>query len=294
MNNRIALYQQQLNLKNTVFLPIEHDDAMVAIVYKVIPKSGNQMILKISSQPKDFFRELYFLKHFAEKLPVPKILNFVEPSHEIHGAILMECLTGAPLSVADLTDQRAYQLGSMLAHIHNNRVARYGDLIEPDTLNANPRKYFTEKFQEGIAECTGNFPDELLERCKQYFHANIDLLLDVDGPCIIHRDFRPANVIVNNGKLQGIIDWASARAGFAQDDFCPFEHGEWPMDTDVRNSFFAGYASIRPVPPYMDMMKLLRLNRAITILGFLYKQETWQTTGAHAYQYNRQFLEENF
>lgn len=294
MIDLIRRYKQKLGLHDSTFIPLEHDDAMVAIVYKVTQKIGKPMILKISHRPKDFFRERYFLQYFSDRLPVPRILNVVEPSHEIYGAILMECLPGDRLNLVDLTYQQAYQLGSILAHIHNNPVARYGDLIDPDTLTADPRVYFAAKFHEGIAECTGNLPDDLLKRCNQYFQANIDLLLDVDGPCIIHRDFRPANIMVHDGELQGIIDWASSRAGFAEDDFCAFEHGEWPVSFDIRNAFFAGYASVRPVPHYNEVMTLLRLSRAIGILGFLYKHKIWQTTGSRIYQYNCYFLEKNF
>ena len=32
---------------------------------------------------------------------------------------------------------------------------------------------------------------------------------------------------------------------YAEDDFCPMEHGEWPSDPTSKKSFLSGYASIR-------------------------------------------------
>ena len=246
MDNFIGFYEQRLNLQNAIFLRIEHEDAMVAIVYKVTLPTGTSLILKICTRPHDYLREVYFLTHFAGILPVPRIIDLLPPEEGIHGAILMECLPGALLKVADLTNALSYNIGSLLARIHLNRVSGYGDLIQPDDLSADPRVHFTEKFQEGFAECSNHLPQALLEQCRDYFDTHINLLASVDGPCMIHRDFRPGNVMVDDGKLQGVIDWSSARAGFAQEDFCPLALGEWSDNPLHKKSFLSGYARVRP------------------------------------------------
>lgn len=61
-----SLYKQQLNLGNCTFLRIKHEDAIVAVVYKVIQPDGTSLILKTCSRPPDYFREIYFLKHFVQ------------------------------------------------------------------------------------------------------------------------------------------------------------------------------------------------------------------------------------
>lgn len=294
MDNFIALYQQLLNLQSASFTRIDHDDAMVAIVYKVAQPSGTELILKICASANDYLREVYFLKHFADKLPVPRILEVVQPESGIDGAILMECLPGELLKMTDFTPLLAYEIGSLLARIHLNRAAGYGDFTQPGELSPDPRAYFSLKYEEGFDECRNHLPKTLLEQCRRYFDSRIDLLATVDGPCMIHRDFRPGNVIVNDGKIQGIIDWASGRASFAQEDFCPLEHGEWPALPASKKSFLAGYASIRPVPDYSAMMPLLRLSRAFATIGFTVKRGTWESSYVRAYKYNRQFLETFF
>ena len=119
---------------------------------------------------------MYFLKQFAEILPVPKIIQLIEPTEEIHGAILMEYLPGTLLKAEDLTESLAYEIGRCLALIHLNRLSGYGDPIQDD-LTADPRSYFTLKFEEGLEECKHHLPIKLIEQCLSYYKANLDLLM---------------------------------------------------------------------------------------------------------------------
>src|SRR5579872_5182053 len=101
MIDLVAGYQQRLGLQDAAFSRIEHDDAMVAIVYKVMQPTGTHLILKICKRPNDCLREVYFLNLLAEKLPVPRILQVVEPEVGVDGAVLMECLPGTLLKITD-------------------------------------------------------------------------------------------------------------------------------------------------------------------------------------------------
>ena len=190
----------------------------------------------------------------------------------------------------NLTNELAYEIAVLLAQIHSHSTDGVGDLTQMDNLSQDPSSHFTIKFEEGIAECKNHLPVSLIEKCRAYFKSNIKLLTSVDGPCIIHRDFRPANMIVDNNELQGIFDWSSGRASFAEDDFCPIEHGEWPGFDSYKKSFLAGYASIRPIPDYGAIMPLLRLNRALAVIGFTVKHDTWKNINARPYKFNRKFL----
>ena len=262
---------------------------MVAVVFKITQSRSPDLILKVCSRKGDFLRESYFLRHFAGKIPVPRIIQFIEPENGIDGAVLMECLVGELLKIDVIDTKLAYEVGSLLACIHLESAEGYGDLTDSTHLSADPRIPFTIKFEEGLKECESHLPERLLATCKRHFNKDINLLLSADGPCIIHRDFRPGNLIADHGKLQGIIDWSSARGGFAEDDFCPLEFGEWPGS--CKNSFLKGYASIRRVPDYKSMMPLLRLSRAIAAVGFTVKRGTWQSRNSKLYQFSRRHLE---
>lgn len=288
----MIVYKQRLNLQDATFTRIDHKDSIVAIVYKVTQPNKIDRILKICTRPGHYFCEMYFLKCFADKLPVPHVSAIVEPEAGVHGAIFMECLPGTLLQKSEITDHIAYEMGSLLARIHSNKAPGYGDLTQPHHLSPNPAIHFTFKFNEGLDECAEHLPKELLADCRRYHDTHINLLSSVDGPCITHRDFRPGNVIIHEGKIQGIIDWAGGRGGFAEEDFCPLEFGEWSTSNFIKESFLKGYASIRAVPDYENVMPLLRLSRAIATIGFTVKCGTWNNRDSSLYLRNRTFLNE--
>lgn len=144
----LETYQQLLNLQDATFSKIDHNDAMVAAVYKVTKPNGEQLILKISERAPDYFRELYFLQLFAKVIPVPKIILTIEPHEKIHGAILMEYFPGTLLATAELTEPLAYEIGSTFARIHCVRKEGYGDPVQ-GILNSETYQYnrqFLEAF----------------------------------------------------------------------------------------------------------------------------------------------------
>lgn len=290
MFNNLAGYQEFFGLKNATFLRIEHEDALVADVYKILLPHGKTYILKTCARQSDYLCEVYFLNYFADQLPVPHILEVVEPSAKINGAILMEYLEGDLLKAENVTEYLAYEMGSLLAKIHSNKTAGYGDLTQPHTLSNNPSFYFTYKFEESLSECRGHLPESLLERCRKYYALHISLLNSADGPCITHRDFRPGNIIVNRGKVEGIIDWSSARGSFAEEDLCYLALGEPFVGKSYKENFLSGYDSIRRVPDYEHLLSLLHFSRAIAIIGFTVKSGTWQDKNACLYKKSCQSL----
>ena len=289
MDDLADLYRRKLNLPNAVFTNIDHEDAMVAAVFKISQSEGPDLILKVCSRKGELLREAYFLRRFAGKIPVPKIIRLLEPEEGMDGAVLMEFVQGNLLKAEAVTSALAWEVGSLLARIHLEHAEGYGDLTDPNHLSADPRIPFRMKFEEGLEECSGHLPESLLDTCRRHFDKDISLLLSADGPCVIHRDFRPGNIIASDGKTRGIIDWSSGRGGFAEDDFCPLEFGEWPEG--CKDSFLQGYSSIRKVPDYKSMMPLLRLSRAIASVGFTVKSGTWELRNSKLYQFSRRYLE---
>lgn len=289
MESLISLYKERLNLPKAQFTLIDHEDAMVAAVFKISQPGSSDLILKVCSRKGDFLRESYFLSRFAGKIPVPKILQLIEQEAGLDAAVLMECMPGDLLKSETITKTLASEIGALLARIHLEHAEGYGDLTNPSHLSGDPRIPFTMKFEEGLEECKGHLPESLLETCRRHFDKDIDLLLSADGPCVIHRDFRPGNIIASDEKVRSIIDWSSGRGGFAQDDFCPLEFGEWPAN--CKNSFLEGYVSVRKVPDYKPMMPLLRLSRAVAAVGFTVKRGTWESRNSKLYQFSLSHLE---
>lgn len=291
MNTHLSVYRNYFQLQYASFELVEHIDTMIAAVYRVTQPDGTQYILKICPKAEHYKRELFFLNYFANTLPVPRIINSMEPSTEQQGAILIECLPGSPAIIYQTTNELAYQMGSLLAKIHMHATSGYGDLIYPETLNCDARQSFALKFEEQFTECKPHLPYDLLSKYWNYYTEHLDLLNNVDGPCIIHRDFRPGNIIVYNGQVQGIIDWSGGQAGFTQEDFSLMEHSEWSKDSSTKEAFLSGYASIRSVPDYKQIMPLLRISKALAVVGYFLKNKKEQCNNNEWYLFNLQFLE---
>ncbi|MBM3191808.1 MAG: aminoglycoside phosphotransferase family protein, partial [Chlamydiae bacterium] len=107
MDHLIDLYRCKLSLPDATFMYIDHEDAMVATVFKVTQIGKPDLILKVCSRKGDFLREAYFLDRFAGKIPVPKIVALVEPIQDETGAILMEHLGGELLKEETMTNALA-------------------------------------------------------------------------------------------------------------------------------------------------------------------------------------------
>lgn len=287
----LSIYKECFGLQRAQFVRIEHKETMVAIVYKVMLTSNKTFLLKICSRDEDFYREIYFLEVLAETLPVPKVKCFLEPAAGRPGGILMEFLEGTLLNECDWTEALAYEIGVKLALLHSIRSEYFGDYVHKNSCEQIPEEYFQGKFFEELEECRTHLPKEIIQFCENYYTSHSDLLGSVDGPCLIHRDFRPGNMIVNDGKLVGIIDWASARFGFAEQDFCSIKHRNWPKSPKHKHSLLRGYSSIRPLPKYEAIMPLLRLGRALAVIGYTVKSGTFRGKDREIYQYNRDYLD---
>ena len=287
----LEVYKKQFALQSAKFTHIDHTDTIIAEVYKVVTPDKKPFILKICPRIDDYFREALFLRQLKGCIPVPQIIATVEPSSSHFGAILMEYVNGELLKDEDWSNDLAFEIGIALAHLHNNRTDGYGDLTKPKTLFREASLYFNEKFQEELDECKGHLPENLIEKCSAYLNSCQSLLANVDGPCIVHRDFRPGNMIVWHGRLLSIIDWASARSGFAEQDFCSIEHFKWAPHSKYKKTLLDGYSSIRPVPNYQLIMPLLQLGRTLAVIGYTFKNKTWNNRNSSLYTFNRQFLD---
>ncbi len=62
MDKLISFYQERLHLQNASFFHIEHDEAMVAVVYKITQPSGPPLILKICPRDEDYRSRSVFLE----------------------------------------------------------------------------------------------------------------------------------------------------------------------------------------------------------------------------------------
>src|SRR5262245_12677731 len=131
MDDLAEVYRRKLNIPNAVFTYIDHEDAMVAAVFRISQQGRADLILKVCSRKGDFLRESYFLSRFAGKIPVPKIVRLIEPEKGLDAAVLMECVPGDLLKPEAVDNVLVRQIGSLLARIHLEHAEGFGDLTDP-------------------------------------------------------------------------------------------------------------------------------------------------------------------
>jgi aminoglycoside phosphotransferase (APT) family kinase protein len=87
----------------------------------------------------------------------------------------------------------------------------------------------------------------LYRRCIAYFEKAFHTLPEPDGPCVVHFDFRPGNILVQNDTIVGLIDFESARGGSSEVDFTKINRYVWTTYPGTKSAFEEGYKSIRPL-----------------------------------------------
>jgi Ser/Thr protein kinase RdoA (MazF antagonist) len=188
-----------------------------------------------------------------------------------------------------LTEALIFAMGEYLGKLHNISIDSYQDFAKPDQPIANPLLILEQYFQESMEECKIIVSSELLKQSEQNFKRFLPDLNDFDGPNIVHRDYRPGNVLMDDKDIVGIIDFENAMASFAQDDFSRMEMLVWPTYPTLKESFLQGYKQVRRLPN-LEFLPLLKMCKLLGAIGFTIARGTWNNKYSHIYNNNLKLL----
>ncbi len=65
---------------------------------------------------------------------------------------------------------------------------------------------------------------QVFERACRFLQASIAVLDYQTGPKLLHNDFHPRNILLDQGKFSGVIDWECSQFGEADFELCHFIH----------------------------------------------------------------------
>ena len=105
-----------------------------------------------------------------------------------------------------------------------------------------------------------------------------------DGPSFVHMDFRPANIIVDNEKVSGIIDFESVRFGSTEIDFTKLYRDFLSLDVNLYNAYREGYNNVRPLIDLENVLPFYQFTDAFNSIGWCNRR---------GIEKNALFLEEN-
>ncbi|WP_454191095.1 phosphotransferase family protein [Paenibacillus sp. Marseille-Q7038] len=218
-------------------------------VYKLTLTNGESVYAKVPYNRDKLYREYRMLEMLREVIPVPKVLDFWSGDDIISGALLLSEMKGMPCAGA-INDELAFQMGVFHAKLHETKMPGYGaqglDGFQFTNEN-NWRLYIRnnfEKYKEPAAEV---LEGKLYEKCMDHFEIAFSVLPQPDGPCVVHMDFRPGNILINNNEVVGIIDFESARGGSSEIDFTKINRYVWEANHQSKTPYTEGYSTIRPM-----------------------------------------------
>lgn len=151
--------------------------------------------------------EQYAMSFVQEVLPVPEVLFAGD------GWAVMRFLPGEPLQQVP---EVAAEAGRALAQIAAVQFDQPGELLP----NNRTESFSFDGFQGFIQLCLDNpeaqrwLGPELMRGVQALLRREASRFDELNQEArLVHGDFNPTNILVDNGKVSGVLDWEFAHAG---------------------------------------------------------------------------------
>lgn len=245
MNLQKVIQKLKLDIREISDVP----ESFSSEVYRLLLANGQRAILKIPYNKSKLFREEKVLRLVKDRLPVAEILDFWEGDEETPGAFLLTELPGQPLS-GKVNNQLVYEIGEMLGQFHATPIDQYGSLVKPQVrTKANQwQEWILNDFERFVIGCEQVLEPEFFQKAVDWFEEHFSQLPEPQETCLIHRDYRPGNILAQDGKITGLIDFESSMVGLTSMDFVKMKVFLWDPYPETKEQFLIGYRSIRPLP----------------------------------------------
>lgn len=232
------------------------------------------LVLRISE--KDFWKikkEKYIYNLISKKtdVPVPRILKTGRDY------TLMSKLEGKELSVKD--KKSVEKAGEYLAKIHSIKFPYYGWIIGN---KIKPKfRHWIDFINYDINLKFKKIPEEhqyLKKKVKKIVDENMPLL-DIDSkPSLLHKDYHFSHIIVNKGKIEGIIDLEWAMSGHNEMDIAKSCLWMFENKPQMERIFLQGYRKYGKLSrEFPERKRLYKLLVILSALSFSYecKHRRW-------------------
>ncbi len=222
-------------------------------VFDIKLRNGKEVILRIfhGTQNK-FINEKWAMNEVASHgVPVARILSIDEEKIAENNFILcvMTKIPGLPLSESENFKNRDFakkiitQTGSIVSKIHEVKTRGFGELLnggvgEHKSYEEWIKKIINKKsIYIEVAE-KNDFEKDKIGRAVDVLVDKINLFSG-ETAVLCHSDLAPKHVMVNNGKITGIIDFGNCHGGSPVHDFAWWQY--WHQNYDEIEWLKAGY-----------------------------------------------------
>ena len=227
-------------------------------VYAVTPTKGDDVIVRISREKHNRFAAEKWAMDKCRDVggPIPQILllSEVETDKEklhicveskIEGVSLQELIKQNALSQSEIKDI-VVNAGEILSKIHSVKTRGSGEI---NSLGVGKfetwSKYMLNenKNSDAVLEKARSIgvDPSLIQQALAILEENQDIYKDVDSR-LAHSDYHTKHILINKGKISGVIDFENCKAGDIAYDFAYWEYFgknsppvEWLMEGYKRN-----------------------------------------------------------
>ena len=239
------------------------------------------------------------------RVPVASVIDAGEYASRVYfisdlirGDNLHTVLTELP---ADRQHDLAYTIGAHLARLHNTfSFDGHGRLsVQDGTLRANEpqsvRPMLSNLLESGLAA----FPDSMQDLRQPIRDAADFSVFPSGSPALLYPwDYRPGNMLVRDGGVEGIIDWGEPRSGPRLLSVAKAEYTfiDWYDLPELSDPFYEGYSSIASLEwsePQRRIARLLGIVRsAVDSNGVVTMPKYPMVNQAEAIRFHRENIEE--
>lgn len=184
------------------------DGGEVHTNYELRTADGRHLVLKLYRGELSWKldKEAYLLDLVGRRLsiPVPEIV------HRTRAALVMTKLPGGPARFSDADSVSvSRQVGAILRELHTITFESFGYI---ETRVTNPASSNLAYMRRRIERKVRSGPPELRDPLERHFAEHEQALAGCETAVLCHNDAHDANVLVDDGRITGLVDWENAVA----------------------------------------------------------------------------------
>lgn len=217
------------------------------------------------------------------QIPVPKPVTEHVAVFEEESYTIVEKLPGNSMK-SDITPEKVKKAGRMLAKIHDyRRFDRSGWIVfDKNDLNisefeeGDQKQKILRDVEQKIQVYEEDGMTDLAETIENFFNSYSEELPEDFQPILFHDDFTPDNILYQNRKITGVIDWDFAFSGHDQRNLVKAANGFWMHDPgadwDIRETLYEGYQEIRELDDsFQQNESIYRVETLFQLVGSMIK-----------------------
>jgi aminoglycoside phosphotransferase (APT) family kinase protein len=248
--------------------------------YKIrLKESEQKFVLRIYPEnDRSCHKEFTLQNTLKNHLPVPEMYYLNEDKLIINKPFsIVQFLDGITLDKYlagnnTISESLAQKIGEILAIIHQKE---FEGLLEENSQHTDGLplilSWYDYLLNNRAVERLGT---RVINKLKKFIQENNELLGRMAQNFVFsHGDFRPANIMVKDGRLIGIIDWEGALSAPDYFDIGQFTRYKEHMSEKAKNRFISGYNQNTRRPVGGDWEKLSKLMDLVNLLVFLDNEE---------------------